>query len=319
MRILLIAPKFNGYYSDIVDELKRQSHEVDYFFDENYLKGACKYIAKYFIYYRSLMFDKYFKNEMMRVNHKHFDIILLIFGGRCIEEKHIQEIKALHPEAKLIYYNWDSVKNFPNVLGFLHLFDERWSFDQNDCEKYGFQFLPLFYCNKKIAGEPIYDVATIMGFSSNKAKSFALVKSKLPDNIRMNQNLVLPSKLSFFKNKVLHPRLFKGFKKNDFLYSSLSRDESYQVMANARAIIDCPLDGQNGLTIRTFEVLAQNRKLITTNSNVVNYDFYDSRNIFVINSDTGVIPISFFETPFIEKENVINSYSLPAFLKKLIG
>ena len=52
-----------------------------------------------------------------------------------------------------------------------------------------------------------------------------------------------------------------------------------EIFSDSRCILDAPQAGQVGLTIRTIECLGAKRKLVTTNSDIKNYDFYNENNI----------------------------------------
>ena len=71
-----------------------------------------------------------------------------------------------------------------------------------------------------------------------------------------------------------------------------------------KCILDAPQKGQNGLTIRTIECLGAKRKLITTNQDIVNYDFYCPENIYVYNGEFDYNSI-FFKTNYKDIDNEI--------------
>lgn len=117
--------------------------------------------------------------------------------------------------------------------------------------------------------------------------------------------------------KIFHRKNFKKFK-NYFTLSSLNRDECLNIIKNSVAVIDCPVPNQNGLTMRTFEALAMNTKLITSNINVAEYEFFTPNNIFIVDSNTSEIPLSFFSTPFDMQFQISEKYSLKHFVEVLI-
>ena len=78
------------------------------------------------------------------------------------------------------------------------------------------------------------------------------------------------------------------------------------------------MKGQDGLTMRTFEVIGQEKKLITTNSSIVKYDFYNSNNIFLLKEDN-ITDIKHFlarDIKNIDKE-ILDKYSLSFFCKSI--
>jgi hypothetical protein len=66
-------------------------------------------------------------------------------------------------------------------------------------------------------------------------------------------------------------------------------------MSSCQAVLDIHHPGQSGLTMRTFEVLASGKKLITTNENVRNHDFYDPTLISIIDRNNPIINLNFLE------------------------
>lgn len=53
----------------------------------------------------------------------------------------------------------------------------------------------------------------------------------------------------------------------------------------ARCIIEIVQEGQKGITLRPLEAIACNKKLLTNNKNIKQYDFYSPQNIFIIGED----------------------------------
>ena len=90
-------------------------------------------------------------------------------------------------------------------------------------------------------------------------------------------------------------------------------------MMESRIIIDVQMAKQNGLTIRTFEALGFNKKLVTTNKNILEYDFYDPQNIYVYDGKFDFDNV-FFTKPYkpLPKE-LKEKYSLSSFLDTLLS
>lgn len=59
-------------------------------------------------------------------------------------------------------------------------------------------------------------------------------------------------------------------------------DENLQFVKRSKCIIDIYQKEQIGLTRRPLEALFYNKKLITNNTDIINYDFYNSNNIFIL-------------------------------------
>src|SRR5690606_39098696 len=67
--------------------------------------------------------------------------------------------------------------------------------------------------------------------------------------------------------------------------------EIFKYSENSKIVIDIAHANQKGLSMRPFEALGLKRKLITNNTDIKNYDFYNPNNIFIIeNFDNLDIP-----------------------------
>ena len=117
--------------------------------------------------------------------------------------------------------------------------------------------------------------------------------------------------------QLVHRITYKKLEKY-FTLSSLNRDQCLDILKKSKAVIDCPIPNQNGLTMRTFEALALNTKLITTNKNIKEYEFYTENNIYVVDDETEAIPTDFFIKPFDNNYRLDESYSIGSFVGKLM-
>ena len=83
--------------------------------------------------------------------------------------------------------------------------------------------------------------------------------------------------------------------------------------------MDSAQDGQNGLTIRVIEALGAKKKIITTNQDIVNYDFYCPENIYIYNGEINLDSIFFQNDYKTIDEKIYNKYSLSNWLKEVIS
>lgn len=72
--------------------------------------------------------------------------------------------------------------------------------------------------------------------------------------------------------------------------------------------------------MKTIEILVMKKQMITTNIDIVNYDFYDSRNIFVLDrNDLNISLGTFSNKDFDVDDSVYNKYSLEIWIYKVLG
>ena len=96
-------------------------------------------------------------------------------------------------------------------------------------------------------------------------------------------------------------------------------EEIADVIDKSKIVLDIQHPKQIGLTMRTIEMLGMNKKLITTNSTIKNYDFYNPNNICVIDRNDIKIDMNFLDTPYQAiKKDVYESYSLENWIKSVL-
>ena len=127
-----------------------------------------------------------------------------------------------------------------------------------------------------------------------------------------------PSKLVFYYRKIMNREL-RHAKVNEFHYTPLKGEDMHEKYVNSKCILDSAQEGQLGLTIRVMEALGAKKKLITTNEDIVNYDFYKPENIYVYR---GIIDYNdiFFNTNYEELDGKIYSkYSCRRWLGEILS
>ena len=317
--VLFIAPIFFGYYKDIISELNKQGYEV-FFFDDRPSDGfLTKALIRLNKKSQKVKINRYVKKILTEVNNKKLDLVFIILG-QSFSREHILKIKEAHPEAEYVYYSWDSVKNFPNILEFDDCFDRVYHFDSRDAKEYGFNLLPLYY-SRELDEKPIeYSLSAVFTVKRGKLKKFQRIMELIPNEIKKNAYLYLylQSKLVYRYYKIKYKE-FEGSKMRDFKFVRLDKDDFYDIMSKSKVIVDCQMKNQSGLTMRTMEALRAKKKLITTNPNIIDYEFYTPNNICIINKDHLEIPSDFFDTPFDDQYRISDKYSLESFIHIILG
>lgn len=324
-RILLVAPTFYNYHTEIKKELEKQGYIVDYFDDRPSKNPFIKGFIKGFKSKATKLLDSYMLKIVNKTKQYHYYCVFFV-ANIAFEVDQIKQLRKSHPEATYILYLWDSIKNYPHNIGVLHLFDKVYSFDRDDCQKYKMKFLPLFYCDKykKLACKKQekyeYDIASICVAHPIRypivGKLLDYSKSK---QIRLFSYMYLQSSLLFIYNKCF-VKVFRDAKYSEFNYRALSEREVLKVIESSKIVFDICNKNQIGLTMRSIEALGSQRKLITTNKDIVNYDFFDKNNIHVFDLESFEIPSEFLETEYHEiNENIYKKYSLSSWINTIFG
>ncbi len=326
MKLLLIMPRFFDYPELIVEELSNMGYEVDFFDDRPstnaWVKAAIR-INKNII---QTYIKKYFDQIMHVVHSKQYDVVFLISGqSLSFSEEMIGRIKKCQPQSKFVLYQWDSQTNFPYIKNVHKFFDKCYSFDRRDIkESPCLKFLPLFYSKtyEKIGTKNNknykYDFCFI-GTAHPKKYKFINMMSEQLKAIYPKQFIYFffPSPIVFFYRKVINKELRRA-KYSEFHYVPLKGEEMNDVYEASRCVLDSAQAGQLGLTIRVIEALGAKKKLITTNEDVVNYEFYCPENIYLYDGKVDLNNV-FFKTEYkdIDKE-VYEKYSLRNWLKEIV-
>lgn len=326
MKLLLIMPRFFNYPELITEELENMGYEVDFFDDRPstnaWIKAAIR-INKNMI---GRYIKQYFEEMMNTVRNKEYDVVFLISGqSLSFSEEMISEIKKCQEKAKFVLYQWDSQTNFPYIKQVQKYFDKCYSFDRSDVkETQNLKFLPLFYSNvyenigTKNNEEYKYDFCFV-GTAHPKKYKFIKMMSEQLKTVYPKQFIYFffPSPIVYFYRKVRNKELRKA-KYKEFHYEPLKGKEMNDVYEASRCVLDSAQDGQLGLTIRVLEALGAKKKLITTNEDIVNYDFYRPENIYVYNGEIDLNNIFFKEEYKEIDSSIYEKYSLRSWLKEIM-
>jgi hypothetical protein len=320
-------PRFFNYPELIADELNKMGYEVDFFDDRPstnaWIKAAIR-INKNMIH---TYIKKYFNEVMKTVRSKEYDVVFLISGqSLSFSESMIEKIKACQPKAKFVLYQWDSQTNFPYIKQVQKFFDKCYSFDRRDIkETPTLKFLPLFYSRTyeeigmKSNKDFKYDFCFV-GTAHPKKYKFINMMSEQLKEVYPKQFIYyfFPSPIVYFYRKVMNEELRKA-KYNEFHYVPLKGKEMDEIYIASRCVLDSAQAGQLGLTIRVLEALGARKKLITTNEDIVNYDFYCPENIYLYTEKIDLNNV-FFKKEYkeVDKE-VYEKYSLRSWLGEIIN
>lgn len=311
-KILFIGLNFFGYDDAIHQELKNNNYEVDFF------SGLTPITSKRKAFIRLDMKKQLKKGE---INHQKeilsniksdYDIVFII-GGIETSESFISKIKEKNPKAKYILYLWDSFDRMPNIKSVLHCFDSIYSFDRLDClNSPSMRFLPLFYRNeyfKEAIKDTKVDIYHLGSQHSNRLRIIRKIAHQCDQKKISHRFRLRVGKITYWRHVIFGGEL-KGSKPY-LIFEDWSHQRNSSSIQEAKAILDIQHPTQVGLTMRTIELLAMQKKIITTNKDIVNYDFYSPENVFIIDTENPLIDEKFFSQPNLEIDKaIIEKYSL---------
>lgn len=324
-KVLLISAMFFGYEKLIKAELERKGAEVDYFNerpDNGFWTKALIRIDRRLLARKT---DHYYRHIIESTSHKVYDHILVI-RGEALSALVLKRLRQKQTKARLSLYLWDSMHYNPNAMKILKYFDQVFSFDRVDVEKTpGMKFLPLFYGHdfERSADwkeEPIYDACFIGTVHTDRYK----VLERIIENLQ-NQGCKLfifcyyPSRFLYNLRALIDPG-FRRFGKKHVKFIGMNISEVVDRIAESKAVIDVNRPDQLGLTMRTIEAVGAQRKLITTNLDIVNYDLYNESSVLIVDRKNPNINMDFISrkgTPF--EKGVRKIFSISSWLDAIFN
>lgn len=206
-------------------------------------------------------------------------------------------LKKNNPNIKVIFWYWNPLALFNNRIVDSKYIDEIWTYDRFDAKKYGLKYNTQFYRTmpfKKEKKEKRSDLI-FLGIDKGREKTLmGLEKAAISQGLNCNFHIVIS-------------------KKDKVDYLDYLRD-----VINSKCVVDLVPDQQCGMTLRPLEALFFGKKLITNYQDIVNYDFYNKSNIFVIGKDDMDKLADFINSLYTKIDRkIIDFYSYESWLKRI--
>ncbi|HLW30835.1 MAG TPA: hypothetical protein VKX40_01145 [Aequorivita sp.] len=315
MKICLISFDFWNYDHHIVQALQQKgidAHHIN-------LRG---YEHQYPTFFHRIgnFFTKLLLNRNVKKIHRDNYILkeLAALGQQDQILVINPEIIPLHIHRKIkpctnryIAYLYDSSLRHPvSHLLDAHIFDTVLSFDLEDVKTYNLKPLTNYiYFEKGNAVNVQNEQYHCFTISSIDERLDTLNKvSEIFRQQNLSSQFIVVGKR---KPPDLHPDII-------FLEERLDQEAVHQKIKNSKTVLDLLRKDQTGISFRIFEALGFQKKIITTNVHIKNYDFYFPENILIIDAENPQIPESFFSTPYKElPEEIYRKYTLSSWVEEV--
>ena len=224
----------------------------------------------------------WYNDELNKIDPKVF-----IVRDSLITNEFLMWLREHHPKARIImdYDNLASTTLDPDSIQDKTV--EKWSYDADDCKRYGMKMKPLSFLDVYRVSEketPEYDVLYLGRDKGRLGYLLDLEEQIRQQGLRPYFHICADRRFQRFKN-----RHYKG----------LMTYESYiGLMKKSRAILNVVTKPQKSMTMRDMEVLFNGIKGITNNSSAVDFPLYDPSRFFVVGVDDMDSLPAFLETPF---------------------
>lgn len=224
------------------------------------------------------------------------DVDNVILMDNAFNSKISKYIKKKNHNIKITMYYWNVVNESNKFILEDKNIDSFWTFDEFDSKKYNMKFSPQFYYPYPFNGHSDikYDVC-FLGAAKDREQIILNIENTL-------------------KNSGLRTNIIISHSGSNFIsyYNYLT------MIFESKSVLDVVGDNQIGITLRCLESIFYKKKLITNNKNIINYDFYEKSNVFIIGKDDIDDLKTFLETKYIDvPERIKNKYSYEQWKKNM--
>lgn len=313
MKITIISYDNWGFNIHISNVLTQRGHFVNHI---DLYSFRYKY-PSFYLRIKNFIFKLFLKKNLKHIyygekiiellkNQERQDLILTIKGD-FIDNKSIIEFKN-HAKKSIAFFN-DAISRYPNIKNVLPLFDEVYSFEKKDCEKYNLKFKTNFIYQQNTENKEKHKYQLFNISSRDKRTKIILKVASALKKLDINY------KIFIFDNK-------KKLKKSDIIEiieKPIPMEKVNQFIDDSEVLLDIHRSKQDGLSFRVFESLGKEKKIITTNKDIKNYDFYNEQNILIIDENFE-IPKSFFDSKYIPiPEMILKKYLIENWVETFLN
>jgi hypothetical protein len=289
---------------NIVNHIDINSFKYKY---PNLLYRVKNFIFKLFIK-KNLKHVYYGEKIIQLLNNQEKQDLILTIKGDFIDNKSIIEFKN-YTKKSIAFFN-DAISRYPNIKNVLPFFDEVYSFEKKDCDKYNLKFKTnfIYQQNKENKEKHKYQLFNISS-KDKRTKIILKIAAAL-------QKIDIKYKIIIFDNR-------KKLSKSsgvEIIEKPIPLEKVNQFIDESKVLLDIHRTKQDGLSFRVFESLGNEKKLITTNQDIKSYNFYNPNNIFVIDLKNPTFPKSFFESPYQRiNSEIFNKYLVENWVENFIS
>lgn len=249
-----------------------------------------------------------------QISKSTFDYFI-VFGYYQVNNSIVNLVKNNSPHCRCIIYFYDSFcrLNFSNDIA---LFDRCFTFDREDAKKYSIDYLPFFVDRDSCINKYKYDLCHIGAWSPGHLYRVPILMylAKIADDNNLTHFFYCTyqdidtfnwvRKIKFYFNVLinkeyrLYLKYYRQFKGCSILHNNhLPYEQVSSIESQSKCIVEINAT-RAGLSPRVINALANGQKIIINSQSIKKELFYNSNNIFVIDSNNkDNIDFSFLDMP----------------------
>lgn len=207
----------------------------------------------------------YFKNPFERSEK----ICFVIFAGRLYLDQYglLHYLRNTYRNCKIVCFCQDISETFRGVdpANLKNKVDLVLSFDQRDCEKYGWEYYPLVYSMPRVEDD--------LAIPESDVYFVGKAKNRLNDILAAYEKLKAAGmKCDFHITGV--PEAEQKYADEIHYCTRMPYEENLQRIRKTRCMLEIMQQGGHGYTLRYCEAIALGRRMITNNPEIKGAPFY---------------------------------------------
>ncbi|QKJ31469.1 hypothetical protein HQ865_17410 [Mucilaginibacter mali] len=276
--LLIIQKDFYSFEKHVRIALTDLGYQVTVA-NHEYPEGALgKILGKLQVPYIFSSTSKYLAEHYL--DNKYYDVVLII-KGRGISASLIELLKK--HATQVVGYNYDSFKYNPSPIKWYKLATSYYTFDYKDGDNYNVPVVELFSStpvNTDIK-EIRYEISALVRNHSQRLKYLNKVINILKPNsyfIYIFEQNILTFLVNFVKNPLLYLKYWKYIHFKPLKYSDYN-----DVIKTSGVTIDYAHHRQTGITIRCYEAINMQTKIISNNTYLSRSKYFNDTNSLIFN------------------------------------
>lgn len=293
--LLIIPNQFYSFHKLIKQGLEAKGYTVTTANDEYPATAIGKIIGKLQL---PLVFSKTYDHIVNQVlKDEHFDLTLIV-KGRGVSNRLLDRLKL--QSDNIVGYNWDSFKYNKGPLKWYKNVSRYYTFDFEDAAKYSIPVLELF-SSLPPSQEPKvvkYTFSALFRNHSKRLRYLDKVLSSIKDPSAFTyiyEQNILTFGVNFIKNPALYLRYWK-----DIHFKPLPYAQYLDALRSSEYTIDYAHTDQSGITMRCYESISMQTKIITNNPLIKKSHYFNDANSIVFELEDA--PSSLLENFTMNKE-----------------
>lgn len=301
--VVFIAPEFFTFHKQIQARLEELGNKVYFIPDRPSQKAIVKILIRKFRFLLTPYLNHFFAQRAADIPADKIDEVFII-RGEGLTAKALKGLRARFKKARFQLYLWDSVQRSPGCRDLMPLVDRTWTYDLRDAKEFpGLKFTPNFYTlpqTRTFTSAPRSEFNWELVFfgtaHADRLKVISRLAKTLPASVRFFRFFYFQSPIMYYFRKFFDPA-FDYFTKDELSLKPKFGKDWDDIVSRSSAILDVQHPEQGGLTIRTLESLALGFKVVTTDPSIREYEFYDPRQILVIDRQEPQLDPTFLSQP----------------------